>query len=160
MKIIETPVYIFNELNEKAKEKARSWWRENDVFDDWYEFVMEDAKTIGLSIDNWETDSASFVRNVDCSFIVSAVETSEKIFDNHGKDCATYKAAQAFDDAIDKLPDGDSPDSSVDDMDVLEGDFMTALCECYRVMLQDSDEYIDDMLVANDYTFTATGERA
>jgi hypothetical protein len=44
MKIIETTVYTYDELNDKAKEKARDWYR-NGGFDDtfWSECTIEDA---------------------------------------------------------------------------------------------------------------------
>ncbi len=45
-KIIETEVVEFDELNDVAKIKARSWYR--DVWDDrdWYEFIYEDFEII------------------------------------------------------------------------------------------------------------------
>jgi len=47
MRIVETKVYKFDELSDKAKEKARTWWREgswDDTF--WSESVIEDAERI------------------------------------------------------------------------------------------------------------------
>lgn len=57
MKIIETKVYKFDELSDKAKEKAREWWRRAQDGDNfWSECVIEDAKEIGkllgIDIDN------------------------------------------------------------------------------------------------------------
>lgn len=40
-------VFEYNELSEKAKEKAREWFREVSRDDDIHEFVYEDAVTIG-----------------------------------------------------------------------------------------------------------------
>lgn len=55
MKTIETVVYNFNELDEKAKEKARAWYREGAFDYEWYDSIYEDATTIaalmGISID-------------------------------------------------------------------------------------------------------------
>lgn len=56
MRIIETKVYKFEELSDKAKEKARDWYREG-VFNDSYDWecVYEDADRIaammGIDID-------------------------------------------------------------------------------------------------------------
>lgn len=40
--VIETIVYKFGELSERAKENARAWYREGGFDYDWYEFVLED----------------------------------------------------------------------------------------------------------------------
>lgn len=40
--IIETIVYKFDELSERAKENARAWYRECGFDYDWHEFVFED----------------------------------------------------------------------------------------------------------------------
>ncbi|AQT47991.1 antitoxin of toxin-antitoxin stability system [Bartonella choladocola] len=52
--IIETTVYQISELEEPAKEEARSWYRQHGLYDDWFEFVYEDflaiAKILGLDI--------------------------------------------------------------------------------------------------------------
>jgi len=45
--IIETTVYRLGELSDSAKETARSWYRENGVEHDWYEFVYDDFVRIG-----------------------------------------------------------------------------------------------------------------
>ena len=51
MRVIEQRVYKFNELSDKAKERARAWWREVTEFE--YGYVIDDIKTIGdcLGID-------------------------------------------------------------------------------------------------------------
>jgi hypothetical protein len=51
MKIIETKVYEFDELNDAAKEKARDWYRALPFNgEDAWENVKEDADQIGLTI--------------------------------------------------------------------------------------------------------------
>jgi Xaa-Pro aminopeptidase len=40
-KIIEIAVHEFHELSDKAKEKARAWFREGVGDWDWYEFIYE-----------------------------------------------------------------------------------------------------------------------
>jgi len=46
MRTVETTVYQFDELSDKAKEKAREWFREASAHDEFWEFVYEDAATI------------------------------------------------------------------------------------------------------------------
>ena len=44
MKTIKTVVYEFDELSDKAKEKARDWWRECSAYDDfWSECAIDEA---------------------------------------------------------------------------------------------------------------------
>lgn len=54
--VIETVVYSFDELNDKAKEKAREWYREGGYDYDWWLNTYDDAKTcaaiLGIEIDN------------------------------------------------------------------------------------------------------------
>ena len=54
MKIVEVNVFEFEELSDKAKEKARDWWREGGLHHDWWEFVFEDfvaiCNAIGIDV--------------------------------------------------------------------------------------------------------------
>lgn len=43
---ITKTVYQFEELSERAKEKARQWYREISADDDWHEYIFSDAATI------------------------------------------------------------------------------------------------------------------
>lgn len=53
MRTVETEVYKFDELSDRAKEKARDWYRQTALDYDWYDSVYEDAATCGniLGID-------------------------------------------------------------------------------------------------------------
>jgi hypothetical protein len=44
--IVETTVYRLDELDDKARDKARNWYRETAFDYDWYEFVYGDFETI------------------------------------------------------------------------------------------------------------------
>ena len=44
--VICTTVYLFPELSEAAKEKARSWYRELGPHDEWWDAVYEDFQRI------------------------------------------------------------------------------------------------------------------
>jgi hypothetical protein len=46
-KIITETVYLFDELNDRAKERARDWYREGMETNDFAESVIEDAVRIG-----------------------------------------------------------------------------------------------------------------
>jgi hypothetical protein len=48
MRTVTKTVYQFDELSDRAKERARDWLREAQASDsDWYDSVYEDAQTIG-----------------------------------------------------------------------------------------------------------------
>lgn len=51
MRTIETTVYTFDELDERAKERAREWyrnaWHDGGMDHDWWDCVFEDAKAVG-----------------------------------------------------------------------------------------------------------------
>lgn len=44
--VIETTVYRLDELDERARERARDWYRQASTNDDWHEFVFEDFERV------------------------------------------------------------------------------------------------------------------
>lgn len=142
---------------------------------DWPETITGDATMVGLKLTNWETDSASFVRNVEGEFITSAPECAEKIISDHGKDCETHKTAAAYLAALEEAPcdeegrliEEDTPERLAweEKRERQDDEFLQALLKDYKHMLQkeieyrDSNEYIDESILANEYTFTADGKR-
>lgn len=174
MKTIETKVYAFNELNDDAKQKAREWWIEgSDDYQFAYNDTVEDAKTIGLNIETLDDRRAN-----KGSFIDDAVSCAKAIIENHGPDCETYKTAKRFLMSIDSLNDEypeneegdrvsdiDGEDNYDAEKEELEAEFLQALLEDYRIIYnkdcdyRQSNEYVDDMLIANEYTFTEDGKR-
>ena len=44
--VIKTTVYTFDELDERARERARDWYREGIPHEDWHEFAFEDFERI------------------------------------------------------------------------------------------------------------------
>ncbi len=55
MRTEEVNIFKFSELSETAKDKAREWYRNTSVNDEWWDCVYDDAKTIaalmGFDID-------------------------------------------------------------------------------------------------------------
>ena len=53
---IKTEVFLFDELTDEAKEKAREWYREGALDYEWGEFVYDTAKAagacLGIDVDN------------------------------------------------------------------------------------------------------------
>ena len=44
--IIETTVYTIDELSDAAKQRARAWYREHGLPDEWHDYIFDDFKTI------------------------------------------------------------------------------------------------------------------
>lgn len=176
MKTITITVYEFNELSDKAKEKARDWYRESMSLEyQWaWQQTKEYAEQVGLELENYATDSYNRVIDMNGSFTISALEAMELIFKNHGEACDTFKTALAFEaalDALEELPPETAPDYREKEsrlctsVDAIESDFLTAILKDYSAILQadfnyrESNEGIDEVIIANEYTFTETGKR-
>lgn len=170
-KTIETTVYTFDELEEKAKEKARDWWRQGGLdFHDWHNATFEDAANIGLELKEFEIDSASYVRNLTGSLTLSPREVAEKIKAEHGYMCQTHINACDYIHALERLkepPAGDGEERGIYEQErqELDDNFLARLIRNYTELLQqeleylDSNDHIDEVIRANEYTFTVDGKR-
>lgn len=165
MRTIKVRVYEYKELNEEAKSMARQWLLEDGDLYQWeWDNVQEDAKNIGLRIDRMDSEGR---RPSEGRFVVSAMDTAERIKKEHGPKCETYKTAFEYLKSVKPEPDYDNPshDTWEDENEELEREFLRSLLEDYRIMGQksedyiNSEEYISEMMEANGYTFTKDGER-
>lgn len=155
MKTITKTVYTFDELTEAAKDRARNWYSEGGIDQEFaWDHIKDDAKAIGLKI-NFLDDR----RSNEGEFLVSAIDTAKKILANHGESCKTFKTVKRYQEIL----EGDS--QNVEEYENAEREFLHDLLEDYRVMLdkeieyQYSNEYVDEAILANEYTFTAEGKR-
>lgn len=135
MKIIQTEVYTFDELSDKAKEVARKWFSEF-VCDDALYVTKEDALQIGFDIDNLQT------------FEIDSVDCANRIVKEHGNSCETYKLAKMH---------LDGTLNSVEFERALIWAYSNIYSQNYKHML--SNEYIDLNIISNEYTFTIDGKR-
>jgi len=160
-------LYTFNELSDKAKDKARDWWRDLSINDAWYESVYEDAEQVGLKITAFDIDRGN---HCDIEFIDGAFNACNLILAQHGHHTDTYKAAQKYNLAMTALPDTGTDDMEAESRnaeaaDAIEQEFKLDLENAYLATLRNeyeyinSDEYIDDVLEANEYTFEEDGTR-
>lgn len=169
MRKIETTVYTFEELSDEAQQNALSNLSDINVDYSWWQWTYDDAANIGLKITAFNLD-----RNKEASgdFMLSAAEVAANIFQNHGKECSTYKTAENFmqdwQPLFNRYMDEDSEDYESrdleDDMQDLEDDFLSSLLEDYAQMLQEEYEYlyseeaIIEAIVANEYEFYENGK--
>lgn len=165
MREIIVKLYKFEELTEKAKEKARDWFRAGYDGQFEWDYVREDAEEIGLKIT--ELRPTGIQGDNHGEFVTTARECAEKVLKDHGDTCETFKDARAYLKEIDALElDEDGEYKDQDTADEITREFKRSLLEDYRVMLEEAHEYrnsaecIDEDMAANEYEFTEDGERA
>ena len=74
MRKIESTVYTFDELDDKAKDRARDWYRSGALDYEWREDVYCDAENVGLKITGFDLGRD---RHAKGKFITSAREVLE-----------------------------------------------------------------------------------
>lgn len=157
-------VYTLGEVLDKAIEKQ---WDINVDYE-WWKDVYEDAKMVNIKITGFDLDRASYCKIK----VIDTYETAHLIIDSHGLECDTYKLATEFlanrDKLVDEAPKDEDEefeneyelDGKLDDLD---SEFVGALSEEYRIMLQKEYDYltsreaIEETLRANEYEFYADG---
>jgi len=160
-------VYTLDEVLDKAIEKQ---WDINVDYD-WWENVYYDAEMVNIKIESFALDRYSYCKIK----VIDTYETAHLIIDSHGLECDTYKLANEFlanrDKLVDEAPkdeDGEFEneyklDGKLDDLD---SEFVGALSEEYRIILEKECEYltsaeaIEETLRANEYEFYADGSIA
>lgn len=165
MREIKVKLYQYDELNEKAKEKALEWFLEGCFDYNWYECTYEDAKNVGLKITSFDCDRGNSITG---EIITSAPEVIEDILAEHGKTCDTYKTAKSYESTfkrLEEMRDKDHPDFE-DEFEKAEKELLHDLLEDYLVTLRheveymQGREYLEDGIRANEYEFTENGKRA
>ena len=167
-------IYKFDELSDKAKEKARDWYREGALEYDWWDGVYEDAKNIGLKIASFDTDRGN---SIEGDFKDDAESCAKAILKEHGKDCDSYKLAdeylethKALRTQFDEACEADDDPVLIRKLDEglveLDAEFKRAILEDYldtlkkEVEYRMSDESVDESILANEYDFLGSGKRA
>lgn len=167
MRVIETKVYSFNELSKEAQAKAIQANYDLNVTHDWWQFMYEDAETIGLKLNGFNLDRGT----IEGEFIDDEIACAKNIVREHGKKTTTYKTSKKFIAQMVgfKLIFGDAMDTG----DLFYGDeetiqevfdqFKKDLLKDYLKMLQvdydyqTSDAAIKETILANEYEFEEDG---
>ena len=169
MRKMEVNVYKFDELSDEAKAKAVDELRYDNSGHDWWDSIYDDAKTIGLKINEFDLDRN---RHAKGEFLLSANEVAQNVFNNHGENCETFKTAKEFmndwqhifNNYMDEAHENYESRESEDEMLSLEDEFLKSILEDYSIMLQheadylSSDEAVIEMIEANEWEFTEDGE--
>ena len=160
MKILEFKVFTFDELSDKAKERAREWYRGAGLDYEWWDSTYDDAAQIGLRITSFGLDRNRFATG---EFTKDAQTVCDLILANHGVSCETHKTALKFKNDFNDLK---SPSEDYDDkFGELKEEFEKSLLEDYSIILQKEYEYlysnesVDENIKANEYTFLESGKR-
>jgi hypothetical protein len=158
-------VYKYDELTDDQKEKALNHLCDLNVGHDWWDYIYEDAETIGLQIEGFDI----YHRTVEGKFTLEPLRVSEKIIANHGEKCATYQTALQYLSMLRKWYELENSEDGLsweleDEKEQKENDFLKDLLEDYLHMLRKECEYltskesIEETIRANDYDFTSDGK--
>jgi len=171
MKTIETIVYSFNELDEKAKLKAIEKHRYFYVQGDWWKNVYESAEEIGLKITGFDLDRNKYI---DGEFIKDAESVADYILQEFGETCQAYKVADNYQkqreniltnaekDEFGDFSDLYTLDNQLDALDTeLRNDLLNYYLKCLQLEYEYyiSDEFISEFLTNNEYNFLQDGTR-
>jgi hypothetical protein len=169
IKTIKT--WNYENLPEELKEKVLEKYWDINVDYEWYDYIYEDAKNIGLKITSFDLYKGYCKIN----WVNSAYEVANKILKEHGEQCETYKDAKQFiqdwNQLVEKYSDGININQVSEDneyefdkeADELEEEFLKTLQEDYRIILQNDYDYltsreaIEKTLISNEYEFTEAG---
>ena len=162
MKTKTINLYQFNELSDKAKEKAIEKLSTINVDFDWWDSTYEDASNIKLKLTGFDLDRANYCKG---EFMESAAETAELIKVSHGNECETYNTAKTFLNDLEALTsqNGRIEQTVEEEIEDLEDEFLKSLLEDYKIILNKeyeyltSEEIIIDTIEANEYYFTDDG---
>lgn len=169
MRTAQINFYKFNELSDRAKDRARDWWRQGALDYDWHECIYDDAERVGLKITGFDTGRRSEITG---DFTGTPESTAKKILAEHGEDTGTaaearhyLKTVAEFMASAEKDEYGELATYALDnEKDEIDREFLRALLEEYLTILrkeeeyQLSDEVADEVIVANEYEFTEDGK--
>lgn len=139
--------YNYDELEPKAQEKALEKLYDINVDHEWWEYLYDDAKQVGIDIEGFDC----YRNTIETKFTMSVGESAKAIIALHGTDCDTYKLAQEY---FRNKRTGKGYDAD---------EWKKALAEEYLSMLnkdyeyQTSREQIEGSIRANEYEFTKDG---
>jgi len=163
MKEVTIQTYKFSELSEDAKKKAiENHWDVLSFFE-WWDFIYDDAKRLGLKINAFDL----YPKSIDITYQNDPEDVANAILKEYGhsmdiRNTATEYLAKY--NQIEQLVEDDEILPS-DELEQLNEDFLHDLGECFLIFLNSeyewrtSDEAIGEELEINDYDFTADGNK-
>lgn len=156
MKTKTINVYQYSELKDNAKEKANQWFLEGEDLQFQWECMQEDAKNVGIELKGTHNGSMKGSLLLDFSQVLA------NILKEHGESCETWKTAKKYKNEYSKLTEEEINDCKDEE---LREEFLQSILEDYRIMWEKeeeycrSQEYISEMMEANEYEFDENGKR-
>lgn len=157
MKTIQISVYSFDELTDNAKERARSWYRENLDYP-WWDEVQSSLK--------------SFCDEFKVSILDYSLGDARREFIRTNATNANFRGLKIRDFDREAMPTGFCFDSDLRytfaDVFTKHGDALGAFNDALEAFMrsvradveyQYSDEAVDEFITCNGYEFTELGER-
>lgn len=159
-------LYEFDELTDEAKDKAVEKLWDLNVDHDWWEWTLEDAKSIGLKITEFDIDH----QICNGKLLIPGFDTANKIIENHGEKCDTFSTATQYlsdhkelhEKYKDEIEAGNTWDYD-SELEDLETELTRSLLEDYLLVLRKeyehltSKEAIIECIKSNEYTFLEDG---
>ena len=144
MRTIEINVLKFDELSEKAKENAIEYFSNINVDHEWWDFVNDDAKSIGLDIVEFDLDNG----HIEVKVLEPFSKIKKLVMKNHGKETQTYKIVDQCD-----LRNFKEKHSMLHQ---LKKQYLKMLCDNYEFLI--SENAIIESIKANDFEFYENGK--
>jgi hypothetical protein len=172
MKTVQINLYQFNELESDAQKVAIADAIDINVNFNWWQYIYEDARTIGLKITGFDIGTYNYCNG---EFQEDALFTAGKILEQHGDQTATYQRADKFIVNRDELVETWEKDANGDFeevegldtvLDNMEAAFLKELLNDYLRMLDKEYDYltsevaIKDTILNNEFWFTTDGKIA
>lgn len=161
--ITKRTLYKFDELSDDAKQNAIEKLYDINIDYEWWEFVYEDARQIGLEITEFDIGRGNMIHG---EYITDAHDVIDAILENHGEMCETYKTAQRYLDSWNQMQNEIEDFDDDAEQEEFAHEFLYDILEDYLVILRNeyeyltSDEAIIETIQCNDYEFTEEGELA
>jgi hypothetical protein len=169
MRTAQINYYKFDELSDKAKERALDWWRQGALDHDWWESIYDDAARVGIKITGFDTGRSCEITG---EFINTPDDTAAKILAEYGDGSDSIaaearhyqKALAEFMATAEKDEYGELSTYALEaDKEDIEKEFLRAVLENYLVALREevdhlqSEEAAEETIRANEYEFTEDG---
>jgi hypothetical protein len=167
METKEIKVYKFDELSEFAKDRVLKRFWDINVDEDWWDYIFEEAKEIGLEITrfdlHYELIEGNLIKDIDV-----IVQNVKKF---HSGRSYLYKIIERYSDEYQELMDKLEKTENWEDaaeieekIEALQKELLEDLLNEYFKILKDKYEYltseedIAETIRANEYLFTEDGE--
>lgn len=159
-------VYKFHELPESIQDKVIENLSDINTDYDWWDSIYEDAKNIGLQINEFDCNRLMITGDL----LWSPEQIISEIIAQHGESCETYKDAIEYKTKFDELEKKYQSDNDYangdwsNDHDDLTGEFKHAILENYLSMLRNEYDYrtsreaIIEAINANEFEFKENGK--